>query len=303
MGKKSGAAAVNGFLWEGDIVHLVFQQEAAEALEKSFELDDCAKGNVIVLKEDYSVGNIADIFEAEGWQKRRNFWKNIDEAIPLTEEENDAMTEDKLSIHNLLKDMQQKPDLHLWIWMGQNEQDVCGYYWLISQLAALYGRVHVLYLNNLPFINEKGGIFYPARLAEILPREFVKARKLTREVSVAEFELDTEEWKKLCAEDAFVRTLEGGKKIVSQPGNYYDQQILKVLGKESCRLPRLLANVSSKLKIQKPAAFWIWRIKHLLMNDTLLMSGDWQKQKDIVLKINSGELFGIVEEEQQNKDQ
>lgn len=297
------AKKIRGVLWEGDIIHLVFQQEAAEVLRESFALDDCAKGDVVVVNEDYSVGNIAGIFEAEGWQKRKNFWKSIEEETYTHNEEPDEMSEDKLNIHKLLKEMKEKPDMHLWIWMGQNEQDVCGYYQIISQLSELCGRVYVLYLNNLPFINEKGGIFYPSRLAEILPREFVKARKLVREVSVAEFELDGEEWKKLCSEDAFVRTLEGGKKIVSQPGNYYDQQILKVLGRESCRLSRLLSNLSSKSKINKPEKFWIWRLRHMLMNDTLLMAGDWAKQKDITLKMNSGELFNVVEkDEKQNTD-
>jgi len=43
----------------------------------------------------------------------------------------------------------------------KNKHDVCGYYWLMSQLKDLQGRIYILYLNNLPFINDKGQIFYP----------------------------------------------------------------------------------------------------------------------------------------------
>jgi len=47
----------------------------------------------------------------------------------------------------------------------------------------------VLYFNNLPFINEKGQIFYPTVLHEILPKEFLKAKKLNRKVTLSEFEV------------------------------------------------------------------------------------------------------------------
>ena len=68
--------------------------------------------------------------------------------------------------------------------MGQNAHDVCGYYWLISQLQPYQGRVIVLYMNNLPFINEKGQIFYPTALHEIQPKEFLKAKKTQPEGNI-----------------------------------------------------------------------------------------------------------------------
>ena len=74
--------------------------------------------------------------------------------------------------------------------MAQNAHDVCGYYWLMSQLKDYQGQVYVLYLNNLPFINDKGGIFYPAALHEIQPKEFLKAKKLPRLINLSEFEID-----------------------------------------------------------------------------------------------------------------
>jgi hypothetical protein len=66
-----------------------------------------------------------------------------------------------------------------WIWMVQNQHDVSGYFWLISQLKNWQGRIYILYLNNLPFINEKGQLFYTTCLGEIPPREFVKAKKIS----------------------------------------------------------------------------------------------------------------------------
>ena len=70
-----------------------------------------------------------------------------------------------------------------WIWTAPNQHDVSGYYWLMSQLKEFEGSVYILSLNNLPFINEKGHIFYPKIYLKFQPREFLKAKKLARPVT------------------------------------------------------------------------------------------------------------------------
>ena len=77
----------------------------------------------------------------------------------------------------------------------------------MSQLKELQGKVQVLYLNNLPFLNEKGQLFYPTNLSQIQPSEFLKAKKLARPITLSEFEVDPDEWKKLCIDNGFVRFL------------------------------------------------------------------------------------------------
>ena len=64
---------------------------------------------------------------------------------------------------------------------------------------------------------------------EIQPKELLKAKKLARPITMSEFEVDPDEWKKLCAENATVRILEGGKKIVSREETFYDSEIMKNL--------------------------------------------------------------------------
>lgn len=285
-----------GLLWDGDIVHLVFHESAADVLLQSFELDDNIKGDVFIIKDDYSVGKVQNIYEAEGWQLRKSFWNNIQFNEEADEQTHTAMQEDKLTVHNILNLLQENEALNLWIWMGQNEQDVCGYYWLLSQFKELEGRLLVLYLNNLPFINEKGGIFYPQYIKEISAKELLKARRLARKISAAEFELDGEEWKKICNENACVRSLEGGKKIVSQPDNYFDSKIVQTIGKETYKFSRLINQLYNKSKLEKPELFWIWRMKHLAEANVLIENGDWSKSKDITFKANNGELFQETEE-------
>lgn len=265
------------------MLHIVFQEADIAVLQKAIELDEKLSGDVWQIKDDFAVGPIADIYETEGYQQRRDWWKNVLEHSPYTESVN--IVDDKLTVHHLTqKLLEEKEDC--WIWMGQNAHDVCGYYWLMSQLKDFQGQVYVLYLNNLPFINEKGQLFYPNNLFEIQPKEFLKAKKLARAISLSEFEVDPDEWKKLCAENAMIRTLEGGKKIVSRSEDYYDSALLGLLNAEPQKLNKLLQHFYAKTKIQAGDVFIVWRIKKLLEQSRIVMQGDWGKGwKDITLAL------------------
>lgn len=280
-----------------ELLHLVFDAQGGELIQESFSLEEqeCDyQGEILVLEEDFALGPISEIQEAAGWQSRKQWWQSVLE-IPQ-EESPEFMVTDKMKLHDLVKRMENEPDLHLWIWMGQNPKDVCGYYWLISQLSPFQGRIQVLYLNNLPFINEKGQIFYPVNLSEILPKEFLKASRLARTVTLSEFELDPDEWKKLCQENGYVRTLEGGKKILSYPASYYDKLLLEQLGQKAVKLPRLLTLLHSKAKLIVPDEFLVWRIRELIALGQIISQGDWTKgQKNVVLKATGGEMFVDIE--------
>ncbi len=265
------------------MIHIVFQEADAAALGKALELDSALEGPIVEIKDDYAVGPIANIYEAEGFQARKQFWQDVVEFSPYTEQA--SQVDDKLTVHNLKKQLDEEPELQAWIWMAQNQHDVSGYYWLMSQLKEYQSRIFVLYLNNLPFINEKGSIFYPANLFEIQPREFLKAKKLARPITLSEFEIDPDEWKKLCGENAMVRILEGGKKIVSMPESFYDKELLQFVTGEGVKLNKLLNQALSKMKNKTGDAFLVWRLRKLAEERKLVINGDWQKGwKDIEIK-------------------
>ncbi|MFT3904521.1 MAG: DUF1835 domain-containing protein [Niabella sp.] len=136
------------------MIHVVFNENEVALMHKVMELDETLAGSVLQIKDDYAVGPIADIYETEGYQRRRAWWENLLTGSPYTGQVD--IVDDKMTVHNLTKQLDENPEEELWIWMGQNQHDVCGYYWLMPQLRAYQGRVMVLYMNNLPFINEKG---------------------------------------------------------------------------------------------------------------------------------------------------
>ena len=276
------------------MIHIVFEHANTDTLGKAIELDESLEGDIIEIKDDFAVGPILDIYGTEGYQQRRDWWKTLLEFSPYTEQL--TIVDDKLTVHNLLKRLDEAPEEKVWIWMGQNAHDVCGYYWLMSQCKEYHGRIEVLYLNNLPFFNEKGNIFYPTNLYEIQPKEFLKAKKLARPITLSEFEVDPDEWKKTCTENAMVRFLEGGKKIVGREVDFYDKDILINVTKTAQKLSKVLTNTLHKMKVRTGDVFLVWRIREMAEQGKLQVSGDWTKGwKEITLVLPGGENV-IVEE-------
>ena len=185
--------------------------------------------------------------------------------------------DDRQTVRTLMETMDADENEVIWIWMGQNQHDVTGYFWLMPQLRKYLGRLMVIYLNNLPFINEKGQLFYPWGVHDILPKEAVKARKLARPITVSEFEIDPDEWKRLAEENAVVRILEGGKKIVGKEENFYDAEILKNITGEWQKATRVLMNTLHRMKIKTGDLYLMWRMKHLIHEGRIEMMGDMDK--------------------------
>jgi hypothetical protein len=269
------------------MIHIVFNTADMASIEAAIALDETLAGRVVEIKDDFAVGPILDIYETEGYQARRDWWKDVLAHSPY--EDQIDIVDDKLTVNQLINALDHDENEFIWIWMGQNTHDVCGYYWLMSQLKPYQGRLQVLYLNNLPFLNEKGQLFYPTHLSEIQPKEFLKAKRLARPITLSEFELDPDEWKKLCQENEGVRFLEGGKKLVSMPISFYDKEILSLLTKNAQKLPSALAHILSKMKVKTGDAFIVFRLKAIAEMGKIVFVGNWEKGwKDMVVQMPGG---------------
>lgn len=265
------------------MIHIVFEQDNVAKLQQAIELDETLQGDIIEIKDDFAVGPIASIYETEGYQQRRDWWQSLLEHSPYKEQID--LVDDKMTVFNLIKSLKENEDERVWIWMAQNQHDVCSYYWLMSQLKDYQGRIEILYLNNLPFINEKGQIFYPTHLHEIQPKEFLKAKKLARVITPSEFEVDPDEWTKICNENAGIRILEGGKKIAGKGEDFFDKDLLSVINNDFQKLTKILHNALGKMKIQTGDVFLVGRIKQLIEEQKLETQGNWEKGwKEIEIK-------------------
>jgi Protein of unknown function/Domain of unknown function (DUF1835) len=267
------------------MIHIVFQFNDVDALKKAFELDPSFAGDVIQIEDELGVGPIAGIYTQEGIEARKQWWREI-----LTGGDYDGLVDaagrvdDNEKVAALKQRLMADEKEIVWIWAAQNKHDVSGYYWLMSQLKEFQGRIFILYLNNLPFINEKGLIFYPDNLFQIPAKEFLKARKLARPITLSEFEVDPDEWTRLCQEDKGVRILEGGKKLTQYPYTYFDEELRRFITGDWIKVSKLIGQFLGKAKQTTGDAYLLWRVKQLVGAGELDAQGELKGMRDFEIK-------------------
>jgi hypothetical protein len=271
------------------MIHIVFNTADVAVLKKAMELEPSMDGEVKEIKDDYAVGPIANLFTPEGRALRNEWWTTV-----LTGGDYDGLVEkgvvnDESVVADIITQLDANPDEIVWIWAAQNKHDVSGYYWLVSQLKAYASRIFILYLNNLPFISDKGTIFYPEWLHVIPPKEFLKARKLARPITLSEFEVDPDEWKRLSTENKPVRILEGGKKLGQQEEDFYDADLKRFANGEWQKAARVISQFLSKNKHTTGDAYLLWRLKTLIGKQELDVKGELKGLKDFEVKLPGGE--------------
>ena len=269
------------------MIHVVFQQADVPALQKSFGLDESLRGDIMEIKDEFAVGPIKDMYNPEAMEARRQWWRDILAGGDYDGIVDDGHVDDQKTVQDLIVRLQNDPEEVVWIWAAQNKHDVSGYYWLISQLKNFQGRIFLLYLNNLPFINEKGSIFYPENLFNIPAREFIKAKKLARPVTLSEFEIDPDEWIRLQNEDKGVRILEGGKKLVQYDYDFYDADLRKFISADWQKASKIIHAFLNKATHKTGDAFLLWRLKEIIAAGEFDVQGEIKNMKDFEIKVKS----------------
>lgn len=264
------------------MIHIVFNEPDVAIMEAAQALDESLAGDICLIRDDYAVGPIGDIYTGAGREARKDWWHQVLAGGDLENKSTDV--DDYGTIAGIVGTLRRDETEVVWIWAAQNKHDVSGYYWLLHFLKEFQGRVFILYLNNLPFINEKGSIFYPNWISEIPAKEFLKAKKLAREITLSEFEVDPDEWNRLMQENKPVRILEGGKKLVQYEADFYDAELKKYVTADWQKASKIIHQFLTKAKHTTGDMFLLWRLK------VLLEAGNWDVQgkvahlKDFELK-------------------
>jgi hypothetical protein len=266
------------------MIHVVFNEPDVEVIKKAIELDASLSGEVMLIRDDYAVGPLLNVYTPEGVAERKDWWRMIFAGGDHEGIVDEGKVNDEQVLLNIKEALANDEAERVWIWAAQNKHDVCGYYWLIGQLSAFQGRIEILYLNNLPFINEKGNIFYPDWLSQIQPREILKAKKLARPITTSEFEVDADEWNKIAAEGKMVRLLEGGKKLIQKDVDYYDADLTKYITADAQKANKVINAFLSKNKETTGDAFMLWRLKELAQQPHFEVQGELKGLKDFDIK-------------------
>jgi hypothetical protein len=266
------------------MIHIVFNEADVTVLQKAIELDETLEGQIVQIKDDYAVGPLQNIYVGDGIETRKQWWRDVLAGGDADGKVDTGEVDDYATVATLVGNMRRNEEEIIWIWAAQNKHDVCGYYWLLHYMKEFQGRVYILYLNNLPFINEKGGIFYPNWLQEIPAKEFTKAKKLAREITLSEFEVDPDEWAKICSEDKGVRLLEGGKKLIQADYDFYDADLRKMVTPDWQKASKVIHHFLSKAKHTTGDMYLLWRLKLMISANAFDVQGKVANMKDFEVK-------------------
>jgi hypothetical protein len=269
------------------MIHIVFNEPDVKVLEQAIALDETLQGEIMLIRDDYAVGPLNNIYVGEGIQERKSWWTDVLAGGDYANKVQDDEVDDYKIAAELVGTMRRDEEETIWIWAAQNKHDVSGYYWLLKYMQEFQSRVYILYLNNLPFINEKGNIFYPNWLSEIPAKEFLKAKKLSREITLSEFEVDPDEWTKICNENKGVRILEGGKKLVNEEYSFYDAELKKFITGDWQKASKIIAQFLSKAKHTTGDAYLLWRLKVMIAQNMFDVQGKVTNMKDFEIKTKS----------------
>jgi hypothetical protein len=276
------------------MIHIVFNTADVQVLQKAIDLDESLQGEIVEIKDDYAVGPIKDIHNPEGVEARKQWWRQVLAGGDLDGHVEKDIVNDNRTVEGLVAKLDANPDEKVWIWAAQNKHDVSGYYWLINYMKPYQGRIYILYLNNLPFINEKGLIFYPQWLHVIPPKEFLKAKKLARPVTLSEFEVDPDEWTKLCNDDKGVRLLEGGKKLAQSDYSFYDKELSSFITNDWQKAGRIITQFLNKGKETTGDAYLLWRLKKMITDGLVDAQGEIRNMKEFEVKAKAASAESVA---------
>ena len=238
-------------------------------------------GEVIVIKDVLSVGPLQKEEGQKFSEMRSAFWQEV-----VNNEKNPAQVDDTERISEVSKVLHNNEEAKVWLWTAPWPADICTYYWSLKYLGQYSGRLYVVNIAGLPFLDEQGKLFFPKSIGEIQSKELVKARRLARPVTAAELEIDGEDWIRLTNENAGVRIHEGGKKIISKSEEHYDSQLVSFCSHQYQKASRVVSQALSRYNVPTSDLYLGWRLRKLADSGRLELQGDTAKSlKDFEIKL------------------
>jgi hypothetical protein len=262
-----------------NLTHIIVGEAASKVLLETIALEESLQGTIITLTDDYHLGPIYTA-EGESFHSMRNaYWQTMGKILA------ENYISDEQRIIDLINN--KSDDSKCIFWMAPNAQDVSAYYWLLSYFQKHKGLLHVIFIDSLPFFNEKGILYYPKSFAQLLPKEMVKCRHLIKELSAADYELEMDEWTRISGENGMVRSHEVGKKLSTRNETHFDGAIYLSITNNFVKANKILASCMNKGGAQANETFMANRIKKLVENNSFIVQGDTNKAlKDFEIKSN-----------------
>jgi hypothetical protein len=263
------------------IYHIVTGDLAAAPLKDAIVIEPSMAGEVVVMKDVLSVGPVRKADGQKFSDMRTEFWQTVfsNEKMPMP-------VDDLERLLHTGNELSKNDNAKIWLWMAPLPADISMYYWALAYLHKYTGRVWVINIAGLPFLDDAGKIFYPKSIADIQPAQLVKARRLARPVTASETETDVEEWQKMTRENAGIRVHETGKRLSSKSEAFYDDKLISFCSHQYQKASRITSQAISKFLIPTGDMYLGWRLRKIAGTGKLQLQGDATKSlKDFEVKL------------------
>lgn len=255
-------------------IHLISGAGAAAALQAALNSEqDKLTGKLFVLNDTLHLGPLSHEAGHPFSEMRSKFWMDIapeGQTIPVIDD-----LERLMEISTALTNQE---SLQLWFWMAPRAEDVCAYFCMLHYLKKHVGKVYIVNINGLPFLDDNGKLFYPDNIAQLPVKEVVKAAGLSRQLSASEWETDGEEWLQLKEGNSGIRTFQGGKKLKMEGVDFYDSALVALCNQNFQKIHRIVHNAINKQKLPATEWFLQWRLRELASQGVLsIQKGEVKK--------------------------
>lgn len=238
-------------------IHIITDSEAAAMLEKVLKEQESEEQNEILLLKDSLNTGLLRSDDLPFSQLRTSYIEQINETALK------SPVDDLERIMSVSTRLSNGEDAKLCFWMAANAADVCAFYWLLHYLKKHKGKLSVINISGLPFINEDGQLFYADILSQLPEKEIIKSLRLMRTITPSEWETLQDEWKKLREENAALRILKEGRTLQSVSEDYFDTTLQKLSHKTTRRISTIIHQARQQLKYQVSVSFLQYRLKVL----------------------------------------
>jgi hypothetical protein len=254
------------------IYHFITGTQACTQLQEAIEKEPEMQGTIVCMEDALSIGPLQPS-EGESFRTlRENYYKELS-----PNEKNPVQCPELDKVDEIIQRLQEDNAAIVWFWVAPAAVDICAYYWLLTKLACFTGRLYVVNIAGLPFLDENGKLFYPKSFKEIPAKEMIKARKLARAITPAEREVDVEEWRKILAENTDIRLYEGGKKIQGKNADHFDSLLLSFCSGQMQKASKILRQTISRYQPPVPDLFLLHRLRYLVQSGKLIAQGNIEK--------------------------
>ncbi|MNS64140.1 hypothetical protein D3C72_972570 [compost metagenome] len=255
------------------MVHILVGDIAGDAVKQALA-SIAEEASVMVVKDVFNVGPLRSE-TLKFSELRSQFWQEV------SGDQHEIVVDDLDRLMELSTGLTNGTIDQVCFWMGSIPADVCTYFWLLHFLKKHMGKLYVININGLPFLDDEGKLFYPESAAALPPRQVLKALKLARAITPSEWETEGDEWKRLIHEEGMgIRENAGGRKIISKPITAYDKLLLEACTAQPQKINKLVGQLMGKHKIYTGDRFLIWRLHELERAQRLSLTKDTVKLFD-----------------------